>query len=582
MSPQNPTPTAAYRESSSDTPCIGDNTIRQKSTDPVQYSRYEEDSPTAQEIVDAPPNYCEAVELGNTIEPNQVGTVSPRVAPLINESKEAHETVEVLEDITFPEVPTGPVTVVEAPAADTDYLSMYDLMPLAPTAQPEQLSAVSATGRREVERKAMALSGTGQSYRTQPFNPSTAASIQSQDAPASRSDSSSARPSQNNVPSPINGFSEISLPNTTRTGNQLPDVDNQYSISYGAPTFVDGSDVLPQPRTITEIPDAAAIATLSQPVDPQAYPSLPPTISLQQEGTENPFSVIFPQDVQQDTVHPSCPTDYFLGGALNLAPPPVPVLLNASDADVQRIMVENSPNKGSRLDPHRLEKGKRRALELETHFTISNLFYGREFSASQVTAISKTGHCHAQVLRSSSLWSLGAKTECSVQKGWINAINEAEKFIYIETEFFTGGGMGGLDIKNEVVQALSDKLIDKVKSGIEFRVILILPFTGIGNCVESEATKTALQRQYMTICRGNNSLLYQFVQRLPGVDPSKYISFFSLRNWGVMNNKVVTEQLSIRSNLLIVDDRVMILGSAGISDRCLLGDRNSEVGNLFA
>ena len=43
------------------------------------------------------------------------------------------------------------------------------------------------------------------------------------------------------------------------------------------------------------------------------------------------------------------------------------------------------------------------------------------------------------------------------------------------------------------------------------------------------------------------------------------------------NGTPVTEQLYIHSKLMIVDDQKVILGSANINDRSLLGDRDSEI-----
>jgi hypothetical protein len=65
----------------------------------------------------------------------------------------------------------------------------------------------------------------------------------------------------------------------------------------------------------------------------------------------------------------------------------------------------------------------------------------------------------------------------------------------------------------------------------------------------------------------------------PHVNPADFISFYCLRNWGVMNSKVVSEQIYVHDKVLIVDDRVAIIGSANLNDRSMLGDRDSEVGD---
>ena len=55
-----------------------------------------------------------------------------------------------------------------------------------------------------------------------------------------------------------------------------------------------------------------------------------------------------------------------------------------------------------------------------------------------------------------------------------------------------------------------------------------------------------------------------------------YIGFYSLRGHALVNDKPVTEIIYIHSKLMIVDDTTVILGSANINDRSMLGDRDSE------
>jgi hypothetical protein len=45
------------------------------------------------------------------------------------------------------------------------------------------------------------------------------------------------------------------------------------------------------------------------------------------------------------------------------------------------------------------------------------------------------------------------------------------------------------------------------------------------------------------------SLLEHFVRECPNVDPSQYIDFFALRSWGVMNERVVSEQVYVTSKV---------------------------------
>lgn len=56
-----------------------------------------------------------------------------------------------------------------------------------------------------------------------------------------------------------------------------------------------------------------------------------------------------------------------------------------------------------------------------------------------------------------------------------------------------------------------------------------------------------------------------------------YLTLLNLRNWQMLEKRPVTEQIYVHSKLLIVDDRVAILGSANINDRSQTGNRDSEL-----
>lgn len=87
-----------------------------------------------------------------------------------------------------------------------------------------------------------------------------------------------------------------------------------------------------------------------------------------------------------------------------------------------------------------------------------------------------------------------------------------------------------------------------------------------------------MQLQYEAISRHKNSI-FQLVQDLP-IDIHDYICFFGVRSHGLFGKKKdipKTEIIYVHSKLMIVDDRFMIIGSANINDRSLLGTRDSEL-----
>uniref|UniRef100_A0A8C4NH38 phospholipase D n=1 Tax=Eptatretus burgeri TaxID=7764 RepID=A0A8C4NH38_EPTBU len=113
-----------------------------------------------------------------------------------------------------------------------------------------------------------------------------------------------------------------------------------------------------------------------------------------------------------------------------------------------------------------------------------------------------------------------------------------------------------------------------------YRVYILLPLlpgfqgdikTGGGNAIQ-----TIMHFNYRTMCRGKYSIVER-VKAVVGREWMNYISFCSLRTHDSLNGKPVTELIYIHSKLLIADDRTVIIGSANINDRSLLGRRDSEM-----
>lgn len=80
--------------------------------------------------------------------------------------------------------------------------------------------------------------------------------------------------------------------------------------------------------------------------------------------------------------------------------------------------------------------------------------------------------------------------------------------------------------------------------------------------------------QYETISRGHRSLLNK-LRHIENV--GEYIQFYGLRTHAELHGRPVTEIVYVHSKLLVVDDRVALIGSANINDRSMLGSRDSEI-----
>lgn len=88
--------------------------------------------------------------------------------------------------------------------------------------------------------------------------------------------------------------------------------------------------------------------------------------------------------------------------------------------------------------------------------------------------------------------------------------------------------------------------------------------------------KIQLYWQYQAIMRGKKSIF----KKLSHIhDLWNYIVFLGLRNHGVTvkDKKPVTEIIYIHSKMMIVDDKYVLVGSANINDRSMLGSRDSEI-----
>ncbi|KAG0353067.1 hypothetical protein BGZ54_002423, partial [Gamsiella multidivaricata] len=146
-----------------------------------------------------------------------------------------------------------------------------------------------------------------------------------------------------------------------------------------------------------------------------------------------------------------------------------------------------------------------------------------------------TGTQKVQILRSSTIWSQGVDLEQSIQAAYLACIQSAEHFIYIENQFFVtlATENGNPDIKNKIGIALVERILKAHSEGKKFRVIVIMPLMPAfeADIMSSEAgtLRKVMHFQYVSICRGGNSVLERLIAS--GVDPDQYIGFFGLRSF---------------------------------------------------
>uniref|UniRef100_A0A9J7WXT1 Phospholipase n=1 Tax=Cyprinus carpio carpio TaxID=630221 RepID=A0A9J7WXT1_CYPCA len=189
----------------------------------------------------------------------------------------------------------------------------------------------------------------------------------------------------------------------------------------------------------------------------------------------------------------------------------------------------------------------------------------------------KSTQANVQVLRSVCQWSIGSKVhEESIHLAYVSAIQNSKHFIYIENQFFIS--CADKSIHNSIGDALTERILRAYREKKKFRVYVVMPllpgFEGDISSGGGQAIKAIMHFNYRTMCRGERSI----IERLKLADCwIKYISFCSLRTHADLDGRLVTELIYVHSKLMIVDDCTVIIGSANINDRSMLGKRDSEM-----
>jgi phospholipase D1/2 len=205
-----------------------------------------------------------------------------------------------------------------------------------------------------------------------------------------------------------------------------------------------------------------------------------------------------------------------------------------------------------------------------------------DYVPADLEALGLTGTCEVQILRSASDWSLGlTETEHSIMNAYCKMIEESEHFVYMENQFFiTSTETMNVKIINKIGDAIVERAIRAYQNQENWKCVILIPLMpGFQNTVdepEGTSVRLIMQCQFRSICRGEGSIFGRL--RSQGIEPEDFVQFYSLRSWGRIGPKktLVTEQLYIHAKVIIVDDRIALIGSANINERSMLGSRDSE------
>ncbi|XP_066098007.1 phospholipase D1 isoform X2 [Saccopteryx bilineata] len=189
-------------------------------------------------------------------------------------------------------------------------------------------------------------------------------------------------------------------------------------------------------------------------------------------------------------------------------------------------------------------------------------------------------HANVQLLRSADDWSAGIKYhEESIHTAYVHVIENSKHYIYIENQFFISCADDKV-VFNKIGDAIAQRILRAHRANQRYRVYVVIPllpgFEGDISTGGGNALQAIMHFNYRTMCRGENSILGQLKAEL-GNQWINYISFCGLRTHAELEGNLVTELIYVHSKLLIADDNTVIIGSANINDRSMLGKRDSEM-----
>ncbi|XP_021747945.1 phospholipase D delta-like [Chenopodium quinoa] len=235
--------------------------------------------------------------------------------------------------------------------------------------------------------------------------------------------------------------------------------------------------------------------------------------------------------------------------------------------------------------------------------------------------VSKEGHSenwHVQIFRSIDSGSLrgfpktvsqakSQNLECaknlvidkSIQTAYIQAIRSAQRFIYIENQYFIGSSYGWPSYKNAgadnmIPMELALKIVSKIRAKERFAVYIIIPMWPEGD-PKSAAVQEILYWQSQTM-----QMMYEVVARelktmqLTDLRLQDYLNFYCLGNREEVPEESLKEaeqssdkisdsykyrrfMIYVHAKGMIVDDEYVLMGSANINQRSLAGTKDTEI-----
>ncbi|MED6217523.1 hypothetical protein PIB30_018537 [Stylosanthes scabra] len=240
--------------------------------------------------------------------------------------------------------------------------------------------------------------------------------------------------------------------------------------------------------------------------------------------------------------------------------------------------------------------------------TIANVV-GPRNSTSSNTSIHKDWNWKVQVYRSIDDVSASFQSqsfrelhvERSIHEAYVEAIRSAEKFIYIESEYFIGGCQlwdkdRDSGCTNLIPIEIALKIVSKIKAKERFAVYIVIPMWPEG-VPKSEAVQDILHWTRETM-----AMMYRLIGEAMKENgensghPKDYLNFFCLANreekgsgeyipqqaphpGTLYGNAQINRRFMVyvHSKFMIVDDQYILIGSANVNQRSMDGERDTEI-----
>jgi phospholipase D1/2 len=194
----------------------------------------------------------------------------------------------------------------------------------------------------------------------------------------------------------------------------------------------------------------------------------------------------------------------------------------------------------------------------------------------------------------------GRLVENSILTSMVRQIRNAQKFIYMENQYFLGSAYSWLTdsatLSHHLVPIeLTQRIIEKIEAGEPFKCYVVIPMFPEGDPA-SAAIQEILYWQFRTIETMYKRISKAIQDQGTGTHPTDYLSFFCLAKRESPDEVPVDEltepeagtvmetlrttlrhPIYVHSKMTLIDDEYILIGSANINQRSLGGNRDTEI-----